>query len=152
MARTTVKLTGFKELEQALVEELPKATAKNSLRRAAIDAMKPLEARAKQLVRKDQGELAARITTKTVRAKRISRTKFESASGVIVATGPTGRPEGGGNAGWQEFGTVEMPASPYMRPAADSEGMPTIDRVRDALTVQIGKARKRIARKAAKGK
>lgn len=148
--KITVQTRGFKELERALAEDLPKATARNVLRRAATQAMGRIESRAKQLAPKDEGRLAETITTKSVRAQRVSRTRFASSSGVSVATGPTGRPEGG-NAAWQEFGTVNMPANPFMRPSADSESAAVIEDVRDALTVQIGKAKARIARKLARG-
>lgn len=151
---TTFKLTGFKELERALVEELPKATAKSVLRRTGINAMKRIENRAKELAPRDDGALIASITTKPVKAKRTSRTRYESQSGITIATGPTSRraDDPGGNPAWQEFGTVNMPANPYMRPAADSEIPAVLNDVRDELALQIEKARKRIARKAAKGK
>lgn len=55
-------------------------------------------------------------------------------------------------AGWQEEGTVKMPANPYMRPAADASSDTVIDIVRSDLAVQVAKARKRIAKKAAKKK
>jgi len=149
--KVTVTTQGFKELERALIEELPKATAKSVLRRTAIKAMKPLEARAKQLAPIDDGGLRDSITTKPVKAKRESRTRYASQSGVTVATGPTGRPEGG-NPSWQEFGTVDMPANPYMRPSWDSEHGAILDTVKAELTTQITKAKGRIARKAARGK
>lgn len=152
MSRTTVKLEGFDELERALVEELPRATSKNVLRRSAIAAMARVEERAKQLVPLDKGELRDSIRTKVARAKRQrGSVKFAASSGVEVHTGPTGRPEGG-NAAWQEYGTVKMPAQPFMRPAADEELPNVLDDVQAELTTQIDKARKRIARKLARGK
>lgn len=151
MSTITFKTRGFAELERALVEDLPKATAKNVLRRTALTSMEPLEERAQQLAPRDKGGLVQRITTKVVKARRTSRTRFETASGVTVATGPTGNQEGGGKAGWQEFGTVNMPANPYMRPAADSEIDTVLQNVRDEMTLQVGKAKARIARKLAKG-
>lgn len=144
------KLTGFAELERALVEELPKATAKNVLRGAAKDAMKPIEARAKQLVPVDEGDLRDSITTKNAKAKRQRGSyKYAASTGVEVWTGPTGRPAGG-NAAWQEYGTVHMPAHPFMRPAADFEAEGVIEDVGRFLKDRIEKAKKRIARKAAK--
>lgn len=77
--------------------------------------------------------------------------KFDRSTGVQVITGPA--PVGvkaRSNAGWQEFGTVKMAPNSYARPAADAEGQNVIDQVRDELTLQIGKAKSRIARKAAK--
>lgn len=150
--RVDFKLSGFDELERALVEEFPKATSKNILRRTGIAAMKRIESRAKELAPKQEGALAASIATKPVKAKRISSSRFAAQTGVTIATGPTSRkPDGpGGNAAWQEFGTVKMPANPFMRPAADAEGQAVIGDVRDELATQIEKARKRIARKAAR--
>lgn len=151
MSRTSYKLTGFAELEKALVEELPKATAKNVLKRAGIAAMKPVEERARQLAPVDDGQLRDSITTKQARAKRQrGSVKFDASSGVEIVTGPTGRQEGG-NAAFQEFGTVNMPANPFMRPAIDSSAQEVIADVRKELEAQIEKARKRIARKAARG-
>lgn len=149
MPAVTFKTHGFKELERALAEELPKATAKSVLRRTAINAMSRIEARAKQLAPREAGDLADSITTKPVRAARVSRTQFATQSGVTVATGPTGRQEGGVGA-FQEFGTVNMPANPFMRPAVDGEAHAVIDIVRDELTAQIASAKARIARKAAR--
>ncbi len=149
-----IKLVGFEDLERSLVEEFPKATSKNILKRTAIGAMKRIENRAKELAPKQEGALAASIATKQVKAKRSSRTRFEAQSGVTVATGPTSRkPDGpGGNASWQEFGTVKMAANPFMRPAADGELPGVLDHVKAELALQIEKARKRIARKAARGR
>lgn len=149
-----LELKGFRKLERALAEELPKATAKNALRGAAKDAMGLVETRAKQLVPVEKGNLRDSITTKTAKAKRAKGSvRFERSTGVEVWTGPSGKhPEGSGNPAWQEFGTVKQTAQPYMRPAADEEGQRVIDDVRGFLAERIGKARSRIAKKAAKGK
>lgn len=147
--KITFKTQGFPELEKALAEELPKATAKNVLRRAGIAAMGRIESKARQRVPVDDGTLRDSIATKPVRARRISRTQFARSTGVEIATGPTGRPAGGVGA-WQEDGTVNMAANPYMRPAADEEAGAVIGDVRDELATQVGKAKTRIARRAAK--
>ncbi|MFN6934936.1 MAG: HK97 gp10 family phage protein, partial [Tsuneonella sp.] len=99
----TIKLEGFRELERALAEELPKATARNVLRRTAINAMGRVEARAKQLAPVDDGRLRDSITTKAVTAKRQrGSVRYATSSGIEVQTGPTGRQEGGVGA-FQEF-------------------------------------------------
>ena len=139
-----IEMEGFRELERALAEDLPKATAKNVLRRSAKNAMKPLEERARQLVRKDTGETGKSITTKSVRASR-----FATHKGIAVETGPTGRQEGGTGARL-EFGSVTHPAYPFMRPAADAEGLNVLKSIKGDLTEQIDKAKARIARKAAR--
>jgi HK97 gp10 family phage protein len=142
-------LRNFDELERALAEELPKATAKNVLRKSMIEAMKRIEDRARELAPAEDGQLWDSITTKVARSKRVSRTQYAQSSGVTVETGPTGRPEGG-NAAWQEYGTVNMPANPFMRPASDSESQNVVDDVITVLTEQVEKAKARIARKAAR--
>lgn len=154
---TTFKLEDFKELERALAEELPKATARNVLRRTGTNAMKRIEDKAKQLApvhgagHAGDVHLADHIATKPTKAKRTSRTRFARSSGVEVATGPAAPDRYNRRiAGFQEYGTVHHAAQPYMRPAADSEGMNVIGEVRDELTSQIGKAKARIAKKAAK--
>ncbi len=144
-----VKLEGFRELERALAEDLPRATAKNTLRRAAVLAMARIEDRARDLAPKDEGNLAGDIKTKNVRATRLAGGRYARSTGVNVATGPVGREEGG-NASFQENGTVNQPAQPYMRPAADAEGPQVIQDIRQVLTEQIRKAKERIARKLAK--
>lgn len=152
MGATSFRIIGGRELDRALADELPKAVARNVMKRAAIDAMQPLEAAAKGFAPRDDGDLADGITTQPVKAKRArGSVRYDAASGVEVATGPTGRQEGG-NPSWQENGTVDMPAHPYMRPAADSEGANVIARIRAALVVQIDKSKARIAARAAKGK
>lgn len=153
MSRRAFTTRGFRELDKALTNDMTKTMARNVLRRAGTKALKPVEELAKRLAPKDEGDLAERITTKVVRAKRVSRTRFAASKGVEVATGPTGRPEGGGNAGWQEFGTVDRPAQPYMRPAADQQGgIHTVDRLGIELARDVDKTAKRIARKLARKK
>jgi len=144
-----VRLTGFRELERALAEELPKATAKSVLRRTAVNSMERIRTGMADRAPKDDGTLAASMKTKPVKAKRDSRTRYARQNGVSVNTGPVGREEGG-NAAWQEFGTEKMPAHPFARPTADAEGMNVINDVRAELTKQVEAAKKRIARKAAR--
>lgn len=152
--KVTFKTKGFAELERALAEELPKATARNVLRRAGLKAMAAVESTAKNLAPKGSGDLAILIETKPVKAKRISRTRYARSEGVEIATGPTvnrkTRRQEGGYAAWQEFGTVNMPANPYMRPAADAQRTAVPDEVGLELAEQIEKAKKRIARKTAR--
>lgn len=161
MARQTFKMTGFKELERALAEELPKATARNVLMRTAKSVMKPVESGMAErapydpLDRDGDGRhLNETIKTQPVKAKRQrGSVKFERSSGVAVMTGPA--PEGKrarANAGWQEDGTVDMPPNAYARPTADAEGENVVRAVRDTLATEIQKATARIKRKAAKGK
>lgn len=150
MSKTTFKMTGFKELERALAEELPKATAKAVLRRTGVSVMqRRIEQPARARAPRERGDLADGIVTKPVRAKRQRGGRYERASGVEIQTGPTGNPKGG-NPAWQEDGTVNMPANPYMRPTIDAEAENVIADIRNVLAEQIEKAKARIARKAAR--
>lgn len=148
------RLEGFDELERALAEDLPKATAKNVLLRVGKKGMKPVEDAAKRYAPKESGTLSQSITTKKAKAQRIPGSRrFARQNGVTIVTGPA--PEGKldkANAGWQERGTVNMAANPYMRPAADSELDNTLRSVKDDLKTEIEKAKQRIARKLAKQK
>lgn len=161
MARSTFHMTGFKELERALAEELPKATARNVLTRTATKSMERVRVRMGQNAPYDPADrdedgkhLKDTMKTQRVTAKRArGQARFDRSSGVQVMTGPA--PEGQrarANAGWQEDGTVNMPPNPYVRPAADSEGEAAVKDVRDILADEVNKAKARIERKAAKGK
>ena len=147
------EVRGFKELDRAL-GELPKSTGKNVLKRVAIKAMKRMEDGMAQRAPRDDGTLANSMRTQAVKATRQrGQTRFDARNGVEVITGPA--PEGRmdrANAGFQEFGTVKMPAQPYMRPAADYEAEGVIEVLKDELATQIDKAVTRIQRKAARGK
>lgn len=160
MAKEMFKVAGFKELERALGEELPKATAQNVLVRTATKSIEPLRVKMGQLAPYDPQDrdsdgkhLNETMRTQRVTAKRArGRVRFDRSTGVQVMTGPA--PEGRrarANAGWQEEGTVDMSPNSYARPAADSEGEATVRRVRDTLADEVNKAKARIARKLAKG-
>jgi hypothetical protein len=146
-----VQITGFRELERALAEEMPKATAKATLRRTAIKSMEPIRTGMEQRAPKLKGKLAGGMKTKAAKAERVPGTKrYAKQSGVSYNTGPTTGPPEGGNPAWQEFGTEKMTAQPYARPTADAEGENVIAGVKDELTQQVDAAKKRIARKAAR--
>jgi hypothetical protein len=156
----TFKIEGFAELEKALATELPKATARNAMRRAAIESMEPMRERMSQLApfdpndRDEDGQhLRDTMRTQSPKAKLARALGTSRDAGVVVLTGPA--PVGKrarSNAGWQEFGTVKMGAKSYARVAADSEAPVVFSRIKDALTEQVDKAKKRIARKAAKAR
>lgn len=146
-----VKITGFRELERALAEELPKATAKAVLRRTAVKSMERVRTGMEERAPDLKGKLSGGMKTKPAKAQRVPGTKrYTRQNGVSYNTGPTTARQEGGNPAWQEYGTVNMPAQPYARPTADAEGMNVIGEVKDELTRQIDAAKKRIARKAAR--
>lgn len=150
----STKTTGFEGLEDMLIEleqfSGRTTTGKNAVQRGLKKAMKHIEDKAKSLVPVDDGDLRDSITTKKERAKRQrGSAKFERQTGISMLTGPTGKQEGG-NAAWQEFGTVKMTPAPYMRPAADSESDKVIADVAKELQDAIGKSVARARKKAGK--
>lgn len=152
MTKVTFQMAGMRELQRALADELPRAVAKNVLKRSGIAVMrKHIEGPAKARAPRDRGRLADGIDTQPVKAKRGAGGRYARSDTIEIATGPTGRPEGG-NASWQENGTVDSPAQPYMRPTADEGGPLVIADIRDEMASQIDKSRARIARKAARQK
>jgi hypothetical protein len=156
----TFQIEGFAELERALATELPKATARNAMRRAATEAMEPMRERMSQLApfdpndRDEDGQhLRDTMRTQPARARLARALGISRQSGVVVLTGPA--PVGKrarSNAGWQEWGTVKMIAQSYSRVAADSEAPVVFSLAKEKLTEQVDKAKKRIARKAAKAR
>ena len=161
MARQTFKIEGFRELDRALANDLPKATARNVLNRTAEKSMERIKIRMGELAPYDPEDrdgdgkhLNQTMRTQRVTAKRSrGQARFDRSTGVAVMTGPA--PEGRrarANAGWQEDGTVEMTPNPYARPAADSEGEAVIREVKSVLTQEIDKAKARIAKKLARGR
>ncbi|MAG24953.1 hypothetical protein CMI47_05175 [Candidatus Pacearchaeota archaeon] len=150
----STKTTGFEGLEDMLIEleqfSGRTTTGKNAVQRGLKKAMKHIEDKAKSLVPVDDGDLRDSITTKKERAKRQrGSAKFQRQTGISMLTGPTGKQEGG-NAAWQEFGTVKMTPAPYMRPAADSESDKVIADVAKELQDAIGKSVARARKKAGK--
>lgn len=151
----TVRTEGFEGLEDALIEleQLSgrTTTGKNAVQRGMRKALKAIEDRAKDLVPVDEGDLRDSITTKKQRAKRGSGGRYLRETGITMLTGPTGRQEGG-NAAWQERGTVKQPAQPFMRPAIDAESMGVVTTVIGVLREEVMKSVARARKKAAKGK
>lgn len=144
-----VKFTieGLAELQVAL-RELPDATAKNVLRRVGKQALQPIADAAAQRAPVDQGTLrdSIHVGTKLSRRQKSKHKKIsEDDVEVFVGAGPVPQ------AIWQEFGTVNHPAHPFLRPAWDAGKDTVINTIADLLWVEIQKSAARIARKAAKG-
>lgn len=168
-----VRLQGFKELEEALVEletlTVKTTTGRNVLKRAGTQALEPLRQRMSQLAPYDPEDrdgngqhLKDTIRTQAANAKQARRIGTDRRSGVVLLTGPApvGRRMRSAAASL-ERGTGErfhksgksvgfLPAEPYVRPAADQTSGQVIDGMTDLIVEQIGKAKERIARKAAR--
>lgn len=159
MVAEVVRLTGFKELEQAL-RELPKATGKNVLRRVATGALEPMAsiARAKAPLR--TGALFYSITVSEKRTKRAKKSttvyikgrgfRASASTGIQMAMGPSKTKGVLNYASFDEFGTVDTPAFAYMRTAWDGGADRALDYIIDNLWVEINKSAMKYAKKRAK--
>ena len=161
-----VSTSGFRELERALAE-LPKATARNVLRRTLVKAGQPIAEKARDLVPVDSSQLknsivvSARIKNKVgnaefsaamrsglgkeaaVRAMRDAR-RANQGSFAQMYVGPA--VPAGFYGHLVEFGTSRMAAQPFMRPAWDAKQREALDIIRSEMGNEIIAAARRIAR------
>lgn len=163
-----VEAQGFKELDQAL-GELPKATARNTMRRALMLAAKPMVDLAKSLVPVWSGDLRDSIAASAKLANKAGSAEYHAAMKAGLGTAAavdamrTARREAGGSfteiyvgagqlphAHLVEFGSVHNTPHPYMRPAWDQSRQGILDTLKTILAQQIAKAVERAARKAAR--
>ncbi|MGV3579999.1 HK97 gp10 family phage protein [Brevundimonas sp.] len=149
--KTTVKTQGFAEMEAAL-GEFSKATARNVLKRAGLDALDRVAEAMKAKAPKDDGDLIDAIAVGSKLGKRQKRLN-RSPSTIEVYAGVShvgqGMPPQGVQ---QEFGNEHHGPQPFARPAWDQEKVPTLERVKDSLSGEIDKATERARRKALKAK
>lgn len=144
MAKVSFRVEGLSELKEAL-EELPKATGKNVLKRALLKAAEPMRADAEREAPRESGQLAASIKIGTKLSQRQkSQHKKESAVEVFLGPDPSAK------AIAQEFGAAHHGPQPYMRPAWDGNKEGAFNSMRDDLAQEIEKARARLARKTAR--
>ena len=170
MPEQIMKVEGLSDLEDAL-KELPKATAKNCIRRALLLAAVPIEQEATNLIRVrrvkpqiatakikftsgDAGKRAfaeamARGATRLEAGQAAHEANAaatgEDNSGItsgVTAVGPTKRAFYG-----FEFGTIHLAPRPFMRPAWDDNKLQVLDIIKTELKDQIEKARIRIVKK-----
>jgi len=170
MAKNTVKVEGLKELDRALAE-LPKAVARNTLRRVLKKAGEPIADKARQLAPVKSGKLrdsiivSAKLGTKAGQAEYAAameaglgqtaalgamrdarRAAKGSGSFAEMHIGPGRQP----HAHLQEFGSVNNQPHPFMRPAWDAHKDEALGIVRRDLGEEIMKSAKRLAKRAAK--
>lgn len=144
------RLIGFEGLEAALVQ-LPKATGRNVLRRVARGALEPMADDARSNAPRNEGDLIASITVSEQRTRRAKRTfRWDRKNGLEMAMGPAAGLGTLQYATHVEFGTVDTPAQPYMRPAWDSGQNAALEYVKDHLWEEIHRAAKRLERKGAR--
>lgn len=166
--KVTVRVTGLKEIDAAL-GELDKRTARAVSRRTLVKALSPMADVAEEKAPFLRGDLKRSITTTTKKPKggdagkaafaevlRGGGDRSEARAALLAANkggafaqafmGPGRNPQ----AIMQEFGTVNHPPQPYMRPAFDEEKDATVQRVARTMGEEIDKAVRRIAKRRAK--
>ncbi len=170
MAREIVRIDGLRELDRAL-SELPRATARNVLRRVLMKRAQPMVDTARQLVPVDSGQLRDSIAISTKLGTKAGKSEFAAAmraglgkeaalqamrdarraasgqgSFAEIYVGPGRMP----HAHMVEFGTSKMAPRPYLRPAWDAHKNGILDGIKDDLWSEIQKAAARRARRRAK--
>lgn len=154
MAGRTVKIEGLRELERALAE-LPKATAKNVLRRVLKARAQPIAEAAAGLAPDDPAttgnDLKSSIAVSSVLSKRQKgqhKKMFrDDKASVEMFVGAGALPQ----AHLNEFGSVHnKPPQPFMRPAWDAGQDALLDGIAKDLGDEIDKAARRLAKKLAK--
>lgn len=160
----TVAVDGLRDLDAAL-GQFSKGVAKAVLRRALLQAAKPIEEAAASGAPVGSaaagdphpGQLAGSVTSGTKlsrRQKRLARTPaimtaagFRSAPAkgaeVYVGAGPLPQ------AHLSEFGSANNVPRPFLRPAWDGNKMTAVQSIRSALAAEIAKTAARIAKRAA---
>jgi HK97 gp10 family phage protein len=144
VAKVTFKIEGLRELDEVL-QELPKATARNAVSRTLKEQGKPIaddgEARAPRLT----GNLAQSYTVGTKLSRR-QKKQHSKQSDVEVFIGPTPHAK----SVQTEFGNRHQAPQPHLRPAWDGNVKRVLEGIRGSLANQIDKAVQRLARKAAR--
>lgn len=148
MARKTVRIEGLQELDKAL-GQLPKATAKATLRRVLKDAGEPVARAMRRLAPKEDYHLHDSIDVSTRLSRRQAGLhRKEGGRAFQEMFVGTNNPAGV----QQEFGNERHQAQPFARPAWDAEKDNTLNHIANALWGEIEKSAQRLAKKAARSK
>ncbi|MGH6862466.1 MAG: HK97-gp10 family putative phage morphogenesis protein [Phyllobacterium sp.] len=145
MARR-VQIEGLKELDKAL-GELPKATAKATLRRVLKDAGEPIARAARQNAPTLTFHLNESVDVSTTLSRR-QRSLHKSEGGQAFQEMFVGTNDPAGMQ--QEFGNERHGAQPFMRPAWDEKQGAALEVIVNQLWTEIQTSAKRLARKRAK--
>lgn len=151
--KTTVRIDGLRELEQAL-SELPRATGKNVLRRVLRKAAEPMAADMKARAPDDPNTggmdlknsigIGSRLSKRQASIHRKMFRDDKASVEIFVGAGPVP------HAHLQEFGTAHHGPQPFARPAWDGHQKSILESIKTDLGTEIDKAAKRLARKAAR--
>lgn len=148
MTKPAVRIDGLRDLDKAL-GELPKATAKATLRLVLKDAGEPVARAARRLAPKDEYHLHDSIDVSTKLSRRQAALhKAQGGRAFQEMFVGTNNPAGV----QQEFGNERHSPQPFMRPAWDAEKDGVLDHIANALWGEIEKSARRLAKKAARSK
>lgn len=128
---------GVKELENALVQ-LPLSMQKQVLLSALKKAAKPVVTVAKEKARKRSGKGA-----KSIKARTNKKLKP-----IGISIGPS---KENFHMNFIEFGTVKLPAKPFLRPAWDANKDAVLKSMENEIWKALTKKARTLARKAEKG-
>lgn len=170
MAGFTVQVSGLAELDKAL-GELPKATARNVLKRTLAKAAQPIVDEAKMLAPVRTGALRDSIAASASIKNKVGSAEYsaamreglgkEAARSALLAARKAnagqgyfaeifvGPARGKGVVRYAhivEFGSVKDSPHPYMRPAWDARKMEALSIIKDELASQIIAAARRVGR------
>lgn len=156
MARGTVTVSGFRELEEAL-SELAKSTGTGVLRRAGMKAMQPMADLAKSLAPDDAETPPLDLRTSIIvasgaRTGSMGLQDVEKGGRATIFMGPRWDIPRYARVNVAEFGSFKMKAQPYMRPAWHQDSGALLDRLKVTIRAEIDKTVARAAVRAAKAK
>jgi len=164
----TVSVEGLRELDKAL-GELPKATARNVLKRTLAKAAQPVVDAARQRAPVKTGKLRDSIIASTRIKNKVGNAEFAAAmrEGLGVAAARSALRQARRDAKGQgsfaelfvgpstgaipyahimEFGSIKDAPQPYMRPAWDATKKQALDIIKAELGGEIIRAARRVGR------
>ncbi len=148
-----VEMLGLGDIDQALRDLVKPLTARNVVVKGLRVALEPMRDEMIQLAPEDQGDLkrGIGITRKLSRRQR-RMAKRGVRSDVEVYLGPdvSYAQNASSKAVVQEFGSVDQPPQPYIRPAWERHKREVAPRFAEAVKPEITRAAQRLERKAAR--
>lgn len=174
--RTVTKIEGLAELDAALAA-LPKAVARNTLKRVLVKNGQRVADTAKAFAPKEEGELAESIQVSARVKNTVGNAEFHAAmkaglgQGAAISAMRDARRAAKGEGSFaevhvgpaqaknkadavkrivQEFGSHNQPGTPYMRPAWDQEQNAVLEGIKQDLGGEIMKSAARVAKNAAR--
>lgn len=143
----TFKLEGLEQTVSNL-SDMTKATQRNVVKRVLLAAGEPVARDAAQIAPHRSGRLAFSITNSTQLTRRQSR--GAKINEVETYIGPAGGNGALNYASFVEFGTIDTPAEPFMRPAWESNRGIVLGLIHSGLQIEVERAAARAARKVAR--